>query len=808
MRPYPLMLVCAVWPALLTAQVPRLGEPPAAPLQTYPSPAPQADAIASFFDTSSRAAVRDYYNNVYAPLLNTPYGWSGNVLAGNAGDTSQAYKDAVKASINWFRSMAGVPAAITLNSTYNQKDQQAAMMFSANNALSHAPPSNWINWTAAGAEAAANSNICIGCGSTDPGGTRGYIQDAGGGNFAAGHRRWFLYPQTQTMGTGDVPATGNLNSANATWVFDGLFGTARPGTREEFVAWPPKGYVPYQVVFPRWSFSFPGADFANATVVLQRNGSPVPVRLETVIPGYGENSIVFVPDNLDANQFVVPTAPVSDITTNVTINNVLIQGQPRTFSYAVTVFDPATAGVTTIPVTVTTSPGLYNVTVDGVTAPAPQSFNWTPNTTHTIDVPSPQGSATTRQVFGAWNTGGAKFQTLNTPASATTYSATFTTQHLLTRTASPQNGGTLTANPTFVDGFYNAGTSVQLTAAANTGFSFSGFSGALSGATNPRNIVMDATAAVTANFAAVAACSYGLANSSAPFPSAGGSGQIPYVVTGGASCPWTVSSTANWLTLTSSGSGTGNPVVNYSVAPNTSSTSRTGQFVLKDDLIFTVVQSASQIFTNSFFVNQLYLDILNRSPEPNGAGFWTAQLNAGTPRKDVTYQFFSSNEFQGTGFYIIATYIAVLGRDPDFGGWLFWLNALNNGQPRQSIVQSFINSAEFVQTYGSLNNTAFVNLVYQNVLGRAPDTAGLNFWVGQLNGGMTRGDMMYSFVVSAEFASRIQNRALATLLYMGFLRRSPEPAGLAFWTNSLNNGLAGANAIEPFINSVEYLLRF
>jgi len=36
----------------------------------------------------------------------------------------------------------------------------------------------------------------------------------------------------------------------------------------------------------------------------------------------------------------------------------------------------------------------------------------------------------------------------------------------------------------------------------------------------------------------------------------------------------------------------------------------------------------------------------------------------------------------------------------------------------------------------------------------------------------------------------------------------PEPAGLAFWTNSLNNGLAGANAIAPFIDSVEYVLRF
>ena len=126
----------------------------------------------------------------------------------------------------------------------------------------------------------------------------------------------------------------------------------------------------------------------------------------------------------------------------------------------------------------------------------------------------------------------------------------------------------------------------------------------------------------------------------------------------------------------------------------------------------------------------------------------------------------------------------------------------------QAILQAFINSPEFQTTYGSLNNTAFVNLVYQNVLGRAPDAGGLNFWVGQLTAGVTRADMMNSFVGSAEFQNRILNRALATLLYMGFLRRSPEPAGFAFWLGSLNNGLAGANAIDPFIGSLEYLLRF
>ena len=161
-----------------------------------------------------------------------------------------------------------------------------------------------------------------------------------------------------------------------------------------------------------------------------------------------------------------------------------------------------------------------------------------------------------------------------------------------------------------------------------------------------------------------------------------------------------------------------------------------------------------------------------------------------------------------TGNVVISIYIAVLGRDPDFNGWIFWLSNLRGGVPPNAMVQQFINSPEFDSTYGSLNNTQFVQLVYQNVLGRPAEPGGLAFWVGRLDAGMPRGDVMYAFSSSLEFQARIRNRSLADLLYLGFLRRSPEPAGQAFWLNELNNGLQGANAIDPFINSVEYLARF
>ena len=104
---------------------------------------------------------------------------------------------------------------------------------------------------------------------------------------------------------------------------------------------------------------------------------------------------------------------------------------------------------------------------------------------------------------------------------------------------------------------------------------------------------------------------------------------------------------------------------------------------------------------------------------------------------------------------------------------------------------------------------AFVNLVYQNVLGRAPDQGGHDYWLGLLNSGqITRAGMMSGFIDSPEFSSNVRARAFANLLYMGFLRRTAEPAGLAFWTGILADPNQLPNAISGFINGPEYMARF
>ena len=101
------------------------------------------------------------------------------------------------------------------------------------------------------------------------------------------------------------------------------------------------------------------------------------------------------------------------------------------------------------------------------------------------------------------------------------------------------------------------------------------------------------------------------------------------------------------------------------------------------------------------------------------------------------------------GAKISRLYSASLDRNPDQPGYFYWSEELENGAPLTDLATAFINSDEFQEKYGNVDNTGFVTLLYQNVLDREPDTDGLNYWVGELDGGETRENVLIGFSESA-----------------------------------------------------------
>lgn len=283
-------------------------------------------------------AARLYRDEYLASATNDP-NWTGNQNSCQPGTTSTYFKERVLQRLNYFRKMAGIPAVQEFEAAYNRQAQAAALMMSANRDLDHFPAQDWDCYTQDGANGAGSSNLYLGRYGADA--VSGYIKDPGGFNTAVGHRRWLLFPYAQTMGTGDIPASNGYPAANAFWVF-GQTSATRPATDHDFVSWPPPGYVPYQVVYPRWSLSYPEADFTSANVTLLENGQPVDLTIEHRWDGsfgsYGESTIVFRPS--DMSDGASWSRPSADMSYSVTIDNVLVNGQPRTFTYEVIVFDP------------------------------------------------------------------------------------------------------------------------------------------------------------------------------------------------------------------------------------------------------------------------------------------------------------------------------------------------------------------------------------------------------------------------------------------------------------------------------------
>jgi hypothetical protein len=155
--------------------------------------------------------------------------------------------------------------------------------------------------------------------------------------------------------------------------------------------------------------------------------------------------------------------------------------------------------ISQVSVTVASSPAGLSMTVDGAGCTSPCTLQWTPGSTHTIAAATQAGTTGTQYVFTSWSDSGAASHTVTGPASATTYTAAFTTQYFLTTAASPTAGGPI--NP--ASGWYNAGVVVAVSATANSGYQFGGFSGALTGTTTPQNVTMSGPLSVTANFAVV-----------------------------------------------------------------------------------------------------------------------------------------------------------------------------------------------------------------------------------------------------------------------------------------------------------------
>lgn len=109
----------------------------------------------------------------------------------------------------------------------------------------------------------------------------------------------------------------------------------------------------------------------------------------------------------------------------------------------------------------------------------------------------------------------------------------------------------------------------------------------------------------------------------------------------------------------------------------------------------------------------------------------------------------------GHGGEAYRLYLGVLGRTGEPSGLGYVINWLDQGASLENVASGFLNSPEFQSKYGNTTQQEFINLLYQNILHRAPDAAGNAFINDWMNHGASRQEVVLGFTQSPEYVAQV-----------------------------------------------------
>ncbi len=287
-----------------------------------------------------------------------------------------------------------------------------------------------------------------------------------------------------------------------------------------------------------------------------------------------------------------------------------------------------------------------------------------------------------------------------------------------------------------------------------------------------------------------------------------------------------------------------------------------------------ITDDATEAATNSVdisadFVRSQYHDFLAREPDAPGLAFWTdniekcndpARRPAGQTaaicidkqRESTAIAFFMSPEFQMTGGFVYRLYKGSLTGSPNYDGGSpgrfpnFFLEFMKdvgqvsegivvNNQISGSVVEAnrnrlaaeFVLRPEFAAKYGGLDNTIYVQTLF-NTTGITATAAEKQALIDGLTIGsetrasvlrkvvdgtvvVSEGNVQFTTTYGQAFYNQEYRRVFVYMEYVGYLRRNPDSAGFNHWLGKLNqyNGDPfQAEMVRAFILSPEYRSRF
>jgi hypothetical protein len=171
------------------------------------------------------------------------------------------------------------------------------------------------------------------------------------------------------------------------------------------------------------------------------------------------------------------------------------------------------------------------------------------------------------------------------------------------------------------------------------------------------------------------------------------------------------------------------------------------------------------------FVTTMYQGFLGRAPEAGAVESWTGAMTAGMSRAQVAALIGDSAEakqhwagvtsdgvfaYNPNSAVIREDYQLAFGRDADTPSLAALTTYAGAGGTLQEVARAISLTQEFQSLHGPQTDQQYVDSLYTNGLGRAADPASEAAWVGALQSGATRSDVMGALAQSAEGQAHVQ----------------------------------------------------
>lgn len=201
-------------------------------------------------------------------------------------------------------------------------------------------------------------------------------------------------------------------------------------------------------------------------------------------------------------------------------------------------------------------------------------------------------------------------------------------------------------------------------------------------------------------------------------------------------------------------------------------------------------------------VNALYIDLLVRLADADGATYWTEQFDAGMSPALLAKRFTGSPEYGGR--VVERLYRQYLGREATAQEREASAGLITTGR-RLEVIATLLASQEFYDltapTFpsGPATKETWADGMLRVITDRAPLEGDVDYIVGRLDAGESRLQITRSILRTAEGRS-----VLVREIYRQVLRRTPSPADRTYWSDELKRGVSPERLVLLIAGSPEY----